>query len=238
MRVVKAMSEKSLYFVYMQTSDMSTDRPADYMIEKRDQNDFSASGWHMIPRGSEASMNVVRTLKEAKAQILAHEIRIAESEAHEENNARAKAIVDIDSRDGFTFTIERTGGQWDVVLTRHPLVNADTSRVRIDSYKWYRQAEECIDNFLIDANELVREMLANAETEAYAERSTGQGDTMSTVPTTFSEQLEAIDELIEKGVLGTELCPEQTYWHWPVLDSEQLPAWLAESYRTYGEIRL
>lgn len=84
MRVVKG-STAGLYFVYMQTPEMTIDRPADYMIEKREQNDFSAAGWHMVPRGSEASMNVVRTLKEAKAQILAHEIRIAESEAHEHN---------------------------------------------------------------------------------------------------------------------------------------------------------
>lgn len=48
---------------------------------------------------------------------------------------------------------------------------------------------------------------------------------------------EEIKELVESGVLGPELCPEPTYWHWPVLDPERLPQKFQADLVHYGEVR-
>jgi len=32
-----------------------------------------------------------------------------------------------------------------------------------------------------------------------------------------------ICDLVEKGILGSELCPEPNYWHWPILKPELIP---------------
>jgi hypothetical protein len=48
---------------------------------------------------------------------------------------------------------------------------------------------------------------------------------------------ELIRQLEEDGVLGREQCPEEYYWHWPVLQPEKLPEALKKNYETYGEIR-
>jgi hypothetical protein len=49
---------------------------------------------------------------------------------------------------------------------------------------------------------------------------------------------ELIKKLEEEGVLGSELCPEPHYWHWPVLKPELLPESLKQDIADYGEIRL
>jgi hypothetical protein len=50
-------------------------------------------------------------------------------------------------------------------------------------------------------------------------------------------ELMMISELVESGVLGSELCPERYYSHWPVLKPELLPDWLQLNYKNWGEIR-
>ena len=52
-----------------------------------------------------------------------------------------------------------------------------------------------------------------------------------------SAVVQAIKALVEDGVLGEELCPNQDYWHWPVIRPEDLPEWIEPNYKKYGEIR-
>lgn len=46
-----------------------------------------------------------------------------------------------------------------------------------------------------------------------------------------------VKQLVEDGVLGAELCPEPTYWHWPILQPEKLPQKFHE-FIDYNEVRL
>jgi hypothetical protein len=46
-----------------------------------------------------------------------------------------------------------------------------------------------------------------------------------------------VEELIASGVVGAEMCPEECYWHWPVLQADKLPKWLVNNHVNYGEIR-
>lgn len=49
--------------------------------------------------------------------------------------------------------------------------------------------------------------------------------------------LEAVDELVDKGVLGSEHCLLPDYCYWPVLNVDELPEWLESNYNQHGEIR-
>jgi len=50
--------------------------------------------------------------------------------------------------------------------------------------------------------------------------------------------LEAIRELEDSGVLGSEKMPEEWGNSWPVLRPAELPyGWMREHYSKYGEIR-
>lgn len=51
------------------------------------------------------------------------------------------------------------------------------------------------------------------------------------------DELKDIEELVKKGVLGAEMCPEPSFCRWPVLEPGQLPAWADKIYRMYDEIR-
>lgn len=53
----------------------------------------------------------------------------------------------------------------------------------------------------------------------------------------FDESYCEIQDLVDSGVLGPELCPTEYYWHWPVLQPADLPAHLQDMYEGYGEIR-
>lgn len=44
-------------------------------------------------------------------------------------------------------------------------------------------------------------------------------------------------ELVEKGILGGELCPEPSYWHWPVLFPEKLPVEFMVDFELFKEVR-
>lgn len=49
--------------------------------------------------------------------------------------------------------------------------------------------------------------------------------------------LKEVLDLVKDGILGSELCPEPDYWHWPVLKPDLLSGFLRENYKKYGEIR-
>jgi hypothetical protein len=52
-----------------------------------------------------------------------------------------------------------------------------------------------------------------------------------------SSRYNRIRELEEAGILGRELCPEPSYWHWPVVDKEKLPVEFLVDLELFGEIR-
>jgi len=47
----------------------------------------------------------------------------------------------------------------------------------------------------------------------------------------------AIEELVEKNVVGARSDKGSGYWCWPVLNSDLLPGWVRPNYLCYGEIR-
>jgi hypothetical protein len=50
------------------------------------------------------------------------------------------------------------------------------------------------------------------------------------------QQFERIQALVDKGILGRELCPEPGYWHWNIVKPDELP----EEFRHFipiGEVR-
>ncbi len=49
-----------------------------------------------------------------------------------------------------------------------------------------------------------------------------------------------IEELIDLGVLGEKLPPENPdddFSRWPILQPEKLPHWLQNDYKEHGEVR-
>jgi len=55
---------------------------------------------------------------------------------------------------------------------------------------------------------------------------------------TWQDGINAINSLVKKGVLGKELCPEPDYWHWHVLQIDEIPVWLKPYYHEHcNEIR-
>jgi hypothetical protein len=52
----------------------------------------------------------------------------------------------------------------------------------------------------------------------------------------MQEQFDEIQELVKQGILGRELCPEPTYWRWPILEPDKLPEKFKDSI-PLGEVR-
>jgi hypothetical protein len=46
-----------------------------------------------------------------------------------------------------------------------------------------------------------------------------------------------IKQLVAEGVLGSENCPSQTYWSWPILHFDRLPEHLKDEAMIYNEVR-
>jgi hypothetical protein len=55
--------------------------------------------------------------------------------------------------------------------------------------------------------------------------------------TTRDSRYNKIQALVDRGILGEELCPEEDYWHWPVRNKELLPVEFLPDLETFGEIR-
>lgn len=50
-------------------------------------------------------------------------------------------------------------------------------------------------------------------------------------------ELELIKKLVDDGVLDAEEEGTDVYRVWPVLQPDKVPAWLKQTYDTFGEIR-
>lgn len=53
----------------------------------------------------------------------------------------------------------------------------------------------------------------------------------------MTDYIDVVKSAVADGILGSELCPEPGYWHWPVVDADRLPVALRHSYAQYGEVR-
>lgn len=50
-------------------------------------------------------------------------------------------------------------------------------------------------------------------------------------------ELDAIQKLVDQGVLGNEKFPEPAYCHWSVLKPDELPLLFKTCYNIHGEVR-
>lgn len=52
-----------------------------------------------------------------------------------------------------------------------------------------------------------------------------------------SAQLKEINQLVEDGVLGPELMPEEKYLEWPILQADKVPQWLSRNHPSTSTVR-